>query len=187
VSTDGIVAGLLAILLFGEALTLFKLSSFMLALFGIAIISFGFNLKGLPVLVSKPAVLAWFSAFSFGLGFVLSKLLSNAISPVSATVYYFATSAILLFFYLAATRKFEFISASQAKVVFPSGFLSTIAFFSYFKAIETLPASIATPIGALGSAAFLLLLASVFLKEKLFDREKVGIAFIAASILLLSL
>jgi transporter family protein len=130
-------------------------------------------------------ILSLICMFLFGVNAIIYKIAAN-IDPVSLTLVSFATSAIGTFLYWSFFVSKKQISLHGAGYGILGGIVSVVALITFIAALQSGKASIVNTIRAL-SAAVTVLLAILFLSEKLSLIKGLGIAFAILAAILLSI
>lgn len=188
-SSWAVITSLLSIFIFGEQLTSIQIAGIVAIFAGIFLTST--NLKDLKNSINKGKTNGVFEALlamiAWGISFVLLKFVVNMAGPIWATL---LGRAIGIFFI------FSWVGVSKTKIDFPpktiflflaiAGFLDVIAFTTYNIGITTEYVSIVSPIAAIFPAVTIIL-AYIFLKERVLNNQKIGIIAILIGLLLISI
>lgn len=188
-SSWAVVTTLLAIVIFGETLSSLQIVGVLGIFIGIFLTST--NLKEFKKSIrqgtSNGVLEAIIAMVSWGLTFLLVKPIVDAAGPVMAVLFLRAIMLVFLFSWVRISRTKIGI---PTKLIFlfliGSGLLDVFGFVTYSIGITTEFLSIVSPIVAIFPAVTIML-AYVFLKERLVNNQKIGIVTILTGLVLISL
>lgn len=188
-SSWAVITTLLAIVIFGETLSSLQVVGVLGIFIGIFLTST--NLKEFKKSIrqgtSNGVLEAIIAMVSWGLTFLLVKPIADAAGPVMAVLFLRAIMLVFLFSWVRISRTKIGI---PTKLIFlfliGSGLLDVFGFVTYSIGITTEFLSIVSPIVAIFPAVTIML-AYVFLKERLVNNQKIGIVTILTGLVLISL
>lgn len=188
-SSWAVVTTLLASIIFKEILT-------PLQIVGIAIIFIGIFLastklkelkKSIKQGASNGVLEAVIAMFAWGLTYTLNKPLVDLAGPIMSILFIRILSFLFLFSWIGMVRvKVTFPTKWIFLLLIGSGLLDVIGLITYNFGITTEFVSIVSPIAATFPAVTIIL-AYIFLKEKLVNNQKIGIVAILTGLVLISL
>jgi drug/metabolite transporter (DMT)-like permease len=181
-----VVAVVLSFLILGEALTLLQLSAIMLVVLGIILVAFERN-EGKDSSRELSLLLALAAAFFGGANLILQKWISESGHYLMG---FFLTriSSAALMTPLALAPGQETRSVENSRSWLKLGVLGLIdvsAFFAWYIGLRVGLVSIVTPI-ATSSPAVTVILAHLFLKERVLPHQRMGIFAIIVGIVFLA-
>lgn len=188
-SSWAVITTLLAIVIFGETLSSLQIVGVLGIFIGIFLTST--NLKEFKKSIrqgtSNGVLEAIIAMVAWGLTFFLVKPIVDAAGPVMAVLFLRAIMLVFLFSWVRVSRTKIGI---PTKLIFlfliGSGLLDVFGFVTYNIGITTEFLSVVSPIVAIFPAVTIML-AYVFLKERLVNNQKIGIVAILAGLVLISL
>ena len=188
-SSWGIITVLLAIIFLNEVLSFYQSVSIILLFLGIVITSLSWSYlktseKYKLVLGSKEALMAM---VFWGIGFFLLKYLIDEIGPIWSLVFirYFAT-LLLILYGKAKHEQFRFSKKTMGLLIFIISLFDLAGFIGFNFGVSTEFVAIVTPIVS-SYPAITVILAYLFLKERLERNQYFGIGFIIIGLISISL
>ncbi|MFA5405875.1 MAG: EamA family transporter [Candidatus Nanoarchaeia archaeon] len=115
------------------------------------------------------------------------KLLSLTINPLSILLAQYVGALISTVIYLSVKRVKPSVNKREALLAVLSGFLLATGLSFYYTAISLGSVSVVTPIQSVGVSLVPVLLAIIFLKERLTKRLVIGLVCSLAGIILLTI
>ncbi|MFC1625207.1 EamA family transporter [Patescibacteria group bacterium] len=189
-ATFGAITAVLSVIFYNEILNNTQIFSVILIIFGIILVSLDIsNLKSTRKISLVTGVRQGMQAsLGWGISLFLLVKASNVLGWF-LPVYIFRFIAILILIGISLLRKNSLKISSPKKdllVLLPVGLLEITAFFSYSFGVGSEYASIVAPISS-SFAIVTILLAYIFLKERLVKTQIFGVLGVIAGIVLLSL
>ncbi len=189
VSSWAALTVVLSVVFFSEVLSILQFFSILLIFFGIFLTSIVWKdfKKSLKGGISNGVKEAIVSMVCWGIGFTLLKLTVDSLGTIIPIVFFRLFSVVIILAVLFR-RKLEIIFKPfhLLLIIIFSGILDVLALLTYNIAITSEFVSIVAPI----SSAFPLvtiILAQIFLKERMVLNQKIGAAFILTGLILISL
>ncbi len=181
-----VVTVLLSLTLLHEALTAIQTVGISLAIIGAVLVSFKW--KDLLKLKNhaKGVKYAVIAALAFGADFVVIDLMVSEIGWFLPIFFIGVITAFFLLAYSGVSRKDISFPKNVALFIILVGILDTAAYLSYSTGVISEYAAIVAPIAA-ASPAVSIILAKVFLKEKLQINQHIGIVSVLTGLILLSI
>lgn len=189
VSSWAAITVILSIIFFGEALTLLQSFAIILIFFGIFLTSiiwgdFKKSIKGgfsTGIKESIASMICW------GIGFTLLKITVDSLGTIIPIVFFRLFSVVIILMILLRKKlKLVFKPIHLLLIIVFSGILDVFGLLTYNTGITTEFVSIVAPI----SSAFpvvTIILAYIFLKERMVLNQKIGAAFILTGLILISI
>lgn len=181
-----IVTIFISIAFLGELLTKTNALGAIFAIIGVILVLFRKNNSAKSKDSSKGISYAIISAFAYGINFVIIDLLANEIGWFLPIFFIGIINAFLLIIYAGFRKSNLSFPRNIFSFVILVGVLDTIAYLFYSTSVTMELGAIVAPIAAT-SPAISILLAKIFFKEKIRLSQKIGIIFVLAGLVLLSL
>ncbi len=186
-SAWGAVTAVLGVVFLGETLTLFQILDICLIIAGTVLVSF--ELKNMQKMSLKRRNLglgyALITVFGWGAFFFLISFLVKSLGWFSAGFLVAIPTMFLFILYGTTTKSKLSIGKGSLGLIVVMSALNLIAFLSYNLGVSYNYTAIVAPISA-ASPVIVILLALVFLKEKLAINQKLGIFMVLIGLILLS-
>jgi len=184
-----VVTILLAFLLFGETLMPIQIAGIIAVLIGVFFASTNFAEFKTSIKQGRSAGVldAIIAMISWGISYALLKPLIAAVGPIVALLFLKLIAAATLFSWMGATKtKFSIPPKLIFLFIATAGLLDFLAYTAFNLSLGTQLVSVVSPIAATAPAVTIVL-AYVFLKERLVNNQKLGIIAILAGLILVSL
>ncbi|MBS1266074.1 MAG: hypothetical protein MAG795_00039 [Candidatus Woesearchaeota archaeon] len=179
-----IVTVMLSLIFFKETLQMYQIIGILLVIFGTIIISIKKLKKNK---ITKGAEYGLVAMICWGISLFVISQLSQELGWYFPVFYSKITALILISVYVIITgRKLLFKEKQSITPLMLSGILMSIAFVSYGYGVTKGYTSIVAPVSA-AYTGITVILARIFLKEKLKKTQFVGIAMILVALIILSL
>lgn len=181
-----IVTILIAVFFFGETLSPLHIFSIVIVLSGALLISADIsNLRHLSFISGSGY--EFLSIILIGVSIPLEKIVLDRIGEVNA-IFYLSTLVIPFILITKFLRGHAFIKAPGKifRIAVCSGFADGLAFLFYLLAIQSVAISIVSPIVA-SSVVVSVILARMYLKERMAPKEIFGACLILAGVIILSI
>lgn len=117
---------------------------------------------------------------------LLAKNLIGGIEPINLAIMMYFSSALFLFFYIVAFKKFDSTEIFKSPRLMTAAFFGALGTFLLYSALQVGEASQVYPIAGLQSV-FIFILASFFLKEKFYLHRLAGVLTVVIGIYLISI
>jgi drug/metabolite transporter (DMT)-like permease len=188
-SSWAVVTTSLATVIFKEVLTSFQVVGIMIVFVGIFLASTNLRelRKSISHGMSNGASEAIIAMIGWGITFALAKPLVDMTGPAMTLLFMRGGSFLFVFSWtrIVGTR-LTIPERSITLFLIVSGLLDTLGFLAYNLGVTTAFVSIVSPIAATFPAVTIVL-AYIFLKERVVNSQKVGIVAILAGLILISL
>ncbi|MBI5060886.1 MAG: DMT family transporter [Candidatus Aenigmarchaeota archaeon] len=185
-SSATVLTVLLSILLFGESLTSLQMTAIIIIITGAVLASVKWGAEKIKI-VSYGVLLAIITALGWGVAFPLMKINMNVVGPIFTLLIVRFFSIIFLSAYAAAKRdRPKNYDINVWKYLIVIGLIDAAAFLAYYIGVSMDYLSIISPISTCYPAVTVVL-AYVFLKERIQNSQKIGIFLILAGLILISL
>jgi drug/metabolite transporter (DMT)-like permease len=182
-----IVTIFISIIFLGELLTGANALGAIFAIIGVILILFRkYNSEKNKTSNSNGIIYAAIAAFAYGVDFVIIDLLANEIGWFLPIFFIGTINAFMLLIYAGIRKSNLSFPRNVSSFVILVGILDTIAYLFYSTSVTLEFGAIVAPIAAT-SPAISILLAKIFFKEKIRLIQKMGIVFVLAGLVLLSL
>ncbi len=185
-----IITVILSVIFLKETLLINQIIAIFLILIGIIVISIDFNsLKATKkVNLFKGIREGIIAMLGWGVSMFLLAFTLEALGWFVPVIFFKIFGISLLFIYGLATKSFQKVSISPSLILLllPIGILDISAFFTYNLGINALKSSIVAPVAA-SFPVITIILARIFLKERLKFGQILGIVNIVAGLLLISI
>lgn len=186
-NTWGAVTALLGFLILGQRISSFQILDICIIIIGTVLVSL--NLKDIfklnPNKIHVGLKYAFIAAITFGLYFFLLSFLTKALGWFDTA--FLVTIPIILFLLLYGTltgNKLR-VKKSRMPLLFLIGLLSIVGLLSYNLGVTYNYTDIVAPVSS-ASPLVTIILASLFLKERLTNSQKIGVFLILIGLVLLS-
>jgi len=184
-----VVTILLAFFLFGETLTPIQITGIIAVLIGVFFASTNFAELKTSIKQGRSAGVldALIAMVSWGISYALLRPIVSAVGPLLALLFLKVLAAATLFSWVGTTKtKISIPTKMIFLFIATAGVLDFLAYTSFNLSLNTQLVSIASPIAA-SAPAVTVVLAYIFLKERLLNNQKLGIIVILAGLILISL
>ncbi len=186
-NTWGVVTAVLGFVIIGQKINNFQILDICLIIIGTVLISL--NLKDILKLNPKKLHMglkyAFIAAFTYGLYFFLLSLLVKSLGWFDAAFLVIIPTILFLLLYGTLTSKKLNVKSNYLLFLALIGVLGIVGILSYNLGVTYNYTDIVAPISS-ASPLITIVLASLLLKEKLTNNQKVGVAFVLAGLVLLS-
>ncbi len=184
-----VITTLIAAIIFSEALTLLHIFGISVVFIGVFFVST--NLKEFKRSIehgkSNGALEALISMIAWGFAFAFIKPIVDVSGPIIALMFVRVVANLTLLTWVKVTKtKVSFPSRALLIILIIAGLLDAFGFATYNLGIAAEYVSIVSPIAAAYPAVSILLACS-FLKEKLAQNQKIGVAAILTGLALIAL
>lgn len=185
----GAITAVLGIALLHETLSSSQILFLAIIVIGVILVSL--DIKNLPVhkklKSSDPGVkYAVLSLLCWGIFFFLMSIITSMLNWFSAALFVTAATVLFMVIYGSVTETEMRTGAGSFWLLIPIGVLSLIALLAYNLGVTYSYAAVVAPIAS-ASPAVAVVLALLFLKEKLQGHQAIGILMVLAGIILLAL
>lgn len=181
-----IVTIFISIAFLGEILTKIHALGAIFAIVGVILVLFKKNNSAKSKDGSRGIFYAIIAAIAYGIDFVIIDLLANEIGWFLPIFFIGIITAFFLLIYAGFRKRNLSFPRNVFLFVALVGILDTIAYLFYSSSVTMELGAVVAPIAAT-SPAISILLAKIFFKEKLWLIQKIGIIFVLAGLVLLSL
>jgi len=186
----GIVTAILSIIFLNEVLLGNQILAVILIAIGIILVSIDFgtfkSTKKVNLLIGiKEGIIAM---LGWGVSMFLLVFTTDALGWFVPVLFFKIFGIGLLFLYMLKKRSFQKISITKPVILLlvPIGILDIVAFFTYSLGINSLNASMVAPVAA-SFPVVTIILARIFLKERLSIIQTIGVVGIIAGLVIISL
>jgi len=176
---------LISVLFFAEALTLAQALAIAVIFLGVVLVSVKWNKSSKKVFASYGALLALFTMLGWGFAFPLMKINMNVIGPVFTLLLVRFFSIVFLSIYSSRQNRPVIDNSKVWLYLITIGLVDAFAFLAYYIGVSMDYLSIISPVSS-SYPAVTIILAYIFLKERVQNIQKIGIVLILLGLILIS-
>lgn len=176
---------LLSLIFLNQSLMRNHIIGVVLAIVGAILVSFKW--KDLKKLQNRAegVTYAVVAALAYGIDFVIIDIIANEIDWFFPILFVGLVTACYLSIYAAVSKKDISFPKNVWLFIVLVGVLDTLAYLSYSSSVTTIYGAIVAPIGAV-SPAISIILAKLFLKERIEINQEIGMVSVLIGVIMLS-